>query len=122
MREKMRDHLGTSAKEADELFDLKQDRGGIVDIEFIVQYSALAHAHQYPELIEYTDNIRILDAMEQTGVIPAADAEILREVYKNYRSVGHRQVLQNRSSVVSPNELEACREAIIQIWKTQLNS
>ena len=122
MREKMRDHLGTSEKNAGELFDLKQDRGGIVDIEFIVQYNALAYAHQYPELIEYTDNIRILDALERTGVIPAADAETLREVYKNYRSVGHRQVMQNRSSVVSPNELEACREAIIQIWKTQLNS
>ncbi len=122
MREKMREHLGTSEKEAGELFNLKQDRGGIVDIEFIVQYSALANAHQYPQLIEYTDNIRILDAMEQTGVIPAADAETLREVYKNYRSVGHRQVLQNRSSVVSPNELEACREAIMQIWNAQLTS
>ncbi len=116
----MREHLGTSEKETEALFNLKQDRGGIVDIEFIVQFSALAYAHQYPELIEFTDNIRILDAMEHTGVMSADDAETLREVYKQYRSVGHRQVLQNRSAMVSPNELEDCREAVIRIWNSQL--
>ncbi|MBN1007946.1 bifunctional [glutamate--ammonia ligase]-adenylyl-L-tyrosine phosphorylase/[glutamate--ammonia-ligase] adenylyltransferase [Amphritea pacifica] len=121
MREKMREHLGTAEKDAQALFNLKQDRGGIVDIEFIVQYSALAHSHRYPQLIEYTDNIRILDAMEQVGVIPADDAETLREAYKKYRSVGHRQVLQNRSGPVSPDELEDCREAVIRIWNSQLN-
>ncbi len=120
MRERMREHLGTSEKETEALFNLKQDRGGIVDIEFIVQFSALAYAHQYPELIEFTDNIRILDAMEHTGVMSADDAETLREVYKQYRSVGHRQVLQNRSAMVSPNELEDCREAVIRIWNSQL--
>jgi len=120
MREKMREHLGTSEKEAGELFNLKQDRGGIVDIEFIVQFSALAYSHQYPELIEFTDNIRILDAMEHTGVMSADDAETLREAYKKYRSVGHRQVLQNRTGPVSANELEDCRDAVIRIWNSQL--
>ncbi|MBU2965665.1 bifunctional [glutamate--ammonia ligase]-adenylyl-L-tyrosine phosphorylase/[glutamate--ammonia-ligase] adenylyltransferase [Amphritea sp. 2_MG-2023] len=122
MREKMRDHLGTSEKDSDTLFNLKQDRGGIVDIEFIVQYSALAFAHQYPELIEYTDNIRILDAMEKTGVITEGDAQTLREAYKDYRSVGHRQVLQGRTNSVSANELEEYRQEVIRIWKAQLDA
>ena len=120
MREKMRDHLGTSDKDKDEMFNLKQDRGGIVDIEFIVQYSVLAHAHQYEELIKFTDNIRIIDAMAMTGVISADDADVLREGYKRYRSVGHRQVLQDRSTTIGSSELEDCRQEITRIWQTHL--
>ncbi|GGK63666.1 bifunctional [glutamate--ammonia ligase]-adenylyl-L-tyrosine phosphorylase/[glutamate--ammonia-ligase] adenylyltransferase [Amphritea balenae] len=120
MRKKMRDHLGTSDKDADEKFNLKQDKGGIVDIEFIVQYSALAYSHKFPELIEFTDNIRILDAMEGTGVIPASDAETLREAYKNYRAVGHRQVMQDLSTTISADHLDDCRTEVIRIWGAQV--
>src|SRR5690606_8440563 len=72
MRAKMRDNLGTAATaagtaanafDAASSFDLKQDAGGIVDIEFMVQYAALAWSHQYPQLHRYTDNIRILDGL-----------------------------------------------------------
>lgn len=122
MRAKMRDHLGTSTKEAGEKFNLKQDRGGIVDIEFIVQYSALANAERFPELIEFTDNIRILDAMEKVGVIQAEDAETLREAYKTYRAAGHRQVLQDKSSTISDHDLEGCRSEVSRIWDAQVAS
>ncbi len=122
MRQKMRDHLGTSQKESDEKFNLKQDRGGIVDIEFIVQFSALAYSVQHPELYEFTDNIRILDAMESTGVIPAVDAELLREAYKNYRAVGHRQVLQDQSTTISDHDLEGCRAEVSRIWDAQVKA
>lgn len=122
MRKKMRNHLGSDGSETETLFNLKQDRGGIVDIEFIVQYNVLAYAHQYPELIKYTDNIRILDALETAGVMTAEEAQTLREAYKDYRSVGHRQVLQGRTNSVSANELEEYRQAVIAIWRAQLNT
>ncbi|MBQ0783819.1 MAG: bifunctional [glutamate--ammonia ligase]-adenylyl-L-tyrosine phosphorylase/[glutamate--ammonia-ligase] adenylyltransferase, partial [Amphritea sp.] len=122
MREKMREHLGTSEKDKDEKFNLKQDRGGIVDIEFLVQYSVLANARTYSELMEFTDNIRIIDAMQTTGVISADDAETLREAYKSYRSVGHRQVLQDRSATISASELEGSRQEITRIWKASLKA
>lgn len=120
MREKMREHLGTSEKDKDEKFNLKQDSGGIVDIEFLVQYSVLAHAAAFSELMEFTDNIRIIDAMQATGVISADDAETLREAYKSYRSVGHRQVLQDRSATISASELEGSRQEITRIWRAGL--
>ncbi len=120
MREKMREHLGTSEKDKNEKFNLKQDSGGIVDIEFLVQYSVLANAETYPELAVFTDNIRIIDAMQTTGVISAEDAETLREAYKSYRSVGHRQVLQDRSATISASELEGSRQEITRIWKARL--
>lgn len=122
MRQKMRDHLGTSEKESGEKFNLKQDRGGIVDIEFIVQFSALAYGLKHPELYEFTDNIRILDAMASTGVIPDDDAELLREAYKNYRAVGHRQVLQDQSTTISDHDLEGCRAEVSRIWDAQVQA
>ncbi len=118
MRRKMRDHLGSKNKADDDnaVFNLKQDRGGIVDIEFLVQYFALAYGAQYPALLTFTDNIRILDAMEAAALLSAADAELLRDAYKSYRSVGHRLSLQEQSSVISDKEMREWRDAVAVVW------
>lgn len=119
MREKMRTHLGTSEKEAEQqgTFNLKQDQGGIVDIEFLVQYHALAYGHQYPELYTYSDNIRILDAVEKTALLSAEDAELLREAYKAYRALGHRLTLQDQSNVINESEISDARAEVTRIWQ-----
>ncbi|MFT5721034.1 MAG: glutamate-ammonia-ligase adenylyltransferase [Motiliproteus sp.] len=118
MRLKMREHLGSknSGKGEGAVFHLKQDRGGIVDIEFLVQYLALQGAIDCPTLIRFTDNIRILDAAEQSGVLPADDAELLREAYKTYRALGHRLSLQEQSTVIGADELREQRAAVAEIW------
>ena len=118
MREKMRAHLGSKNTENTEspVFHLKQDKGGIVDIEFLVQFCALNWAAQHPELIEFTDNIRILDAAEAVGLMPAGDAETLREAYKAYRSIGHRLTLQNQSGVIGDDEMGEYRAEVSRIW------
>lgn len=126
MRAKMRDNLGTritaagtadNAFEATSCFDLKQDAGGIVDIEFMVQYAALAWSWQYPQLLEFTDNIRILEGLEQVGLMPAEDAALLREVYKSYRSAAHRQALQKQPGVVPGDQFQAERRAVMRLWQ-----
>lgn len=124
MREKMRAHLGTSAKEAQakSVFNLKQDLGGIVDIEFLVQYQVLANAPRYPELYEFTDNIRILDAVEKTKLLPTEDAEALREAYKAYRAAGHRLTLQEQSNVISEGDMKDSRALIARIWGSVMES
>jgi glutamate-ammonia-ligase adenylyltransferase len=125
MRAKMRDNLGTkgttagkgaNAFEATSSFDLKQDAGGIVDIEFMVQYAALAWSREHPALLRYTDNIRILEGLEEAGLIPAADASLLREVYKAYRSAAHRQALQKDPGVVSGDQFADERREVMRIW------
>ncbi|MNF96399.1 Glutamate-ammonia-ligase adenylyltransferase [compost metagenome] len=125
MRAKMRDNLGTkstaagtaaNAFEATAPFDLKQDAGGIVDIEFMVQYAALAWSDAHPSLLRYTDNIRILEGLEEVGLMPAEDASLLREVYKAYRSAAHRQALQNEAGVVPGDQFAAERREILRIW------
>ncbi|WP_278941993.1 bifunctional [glutamate--ammonia ligase]-adenylyl-L-tyrosine phosphorylase/[glutamate--ammonia-ligase] adenylyltransferase [Pseudomonas helleri] len=125
MRAKMRDNLGTrltaagtaqNAFEATVPFDLKQDAGGIVDIEFMVQYAALAWSREHPELLRYTDNIRILEGLEQAGLMPASDASLLREAYKAFRAVAHRQALQKEAGVVSGDQLVEARRDVRRIW------
>ncbi|MGH8420600.1 MAG: bifunctional [glutamate--ammonia ligase]-adenylyl-L-tyrosine phosphorylase/[glutamate--ammonia-ligase] adenylyltransferase [Pseudomonas sp.] len=125
MRAKMRDNLGTrgtmagkgaNAFEVTASFDLKQDAGGIVDIEFMVQYAALAWSREHPALLRYTDNIRILEGLEEAGLIPAADASLLREVYKAYRSAAHRQALQKDAGVVSGDQFANERREVMRIW------
>ncbi len=125
MRAKMRDNLGSKATaagtaanafEATAPFDIKQDAGGIVDIEFMVQYAALAWSRDYPALLKYTDNIRILEGLEQAGLMPADDAGLLREAYKAYRSAAHRQALQKQAGVIAGDQFVAQRREVLRIW------
>ena len=125
MRTKMRDNLGTRATAAGKAanafeptsrFDLKQDAGGIVDIEFMVQYAALAWSREHPALLRYTDNIRILEGLEEAGLMAAADAGLLREAYKAYRSAAHRQALQNDPGVVAGDQFATERREVMRIW------
>ncbi|MBT9572072.1 MAG: bifunctional [glutamate--ammonia ligase]-adenylyl-L-tyrosine phosphorylase/[glutamate--ammonia-ligase] adenylyltransferase [Pseudomonas umsongensis] len=126
MRAKMRDNLGSkstaagtgaNAFEATVPFDLKQDAGGIVDIEFMVQYAALAWSETYPPLLRWTDNIRILEELEKAGLMPVEDASLLREAYKAYRSAAHRQALQKNAGVIPGDQFADERRQVMRIWR-----
>ncbi|MDP2903190.1 MAG: bifunctional [glutamate--ammonia ligase]-adenylyl-L-tyrosine phosphorylase/[glutamate--ammonia-ligase] adenylyltransferase [Methylovulum sp.] len=113
MREKMRDALAT--QEASK-FDLKQSKGGIADIEFIVQFGVLAQAASYPDLTTYTDNVRLLEGLDQHGFIPHATAETLKAAYCRYRDYGHKQVLQGGRAIINEADVTGIRAQVKQIW------
>ena len=69
--------------------DVKHCRGGLVDIEFMVQYLILAHAHEYPELTANTGTIALLATAAQRGLIPADLAEKSRNAYRELRHLQH---------------------------------
>ena len=115
MRQKMRDHLGS--KPADEVFHLKQDQGGIVDIEFMVQYAVLAGAERSPALARYTDNIRILGCLSEAEVFSTEQVEQLIEAYKAFRSMGHRLALQGQASTVDKDLFLPERQHITALWQ-----
>jgi len=126
MRAKMRENLGSkstaagtgaNAFEATAPFDLKQDAGGIVDIEFMVQYAALAWSHTHPPLLRWTDNIRILEELEHEGLMPVEDASLLREAYKAYRSAAHKQALQKDAGVIPGDQFAQERRQVMRIWR-----
>ena len=127
MRRKMREQLGSEGKskanalnssKAPALFNLKQDAGGIVDIEFMVQYAALAWAAKAPEIIRYTDNIRILGSLEEAGLLDAQSVAHLIAAYKAYRSTGHRLALQRQEAVLEgDNHFLSERAQVTALWQ-----
>lgn len=119
MREKMRNQLGCDIhNDGTKPFHLKQDAGGIVDIEFMVQYAVLAWSQADPALLTYTDNIRILACLAQTSRLSAEEVDQLIEAYKAFRSNGHRLTLQQKPSVIATHELLNERHNVQNIWNT----
>ncbi|MEZ5560110.1 MAG: bifunctional [glutamate--ammonia ligase]-adenylyl-L-tyrosine phosphorylase/[glutamate--ammonia-ligase] adenylyltransferase [Pseudomonadales bacterium] len=110
MRRRMAEHHGGEG-------DLKQGSGGIVDIEFMVQYLVLAHAHEHPELTTYTDNVRILETAERLGLLAARTAQSLREAYLALRTEWHRTVLDLPDSERAASVLTSHRELVGDAWR-----
>ena len=121
MREKMREHLGSQAATGSDVFHLKQDAGGIVDIEFIVQYCVLAFSHAYPALLEYSDNMRILDALGTTGVLPEPQVSALQAAYLAYRKATHHTALEKTGTRVEAAPWATHRQQVQQIWQQLFN-
>jgi glutamate-ammonia-ligase adenylyltransferase len=117
MRSKMRGQLD---KSDEQLFDLKQGKGGITDIEFMVQYAVLAWSANLPELLVYTDNIRILDALVSSGKLEKAEGEMLAEAYRTYRREANHCVLQERAALVPTSVVAEYPQQVQQIWQRWL--
>lgn len=119
MRRRMREELSNHEPG---IFDLKQDAGGIVDVEFLVQYLVLLHAYSYPELLEWTDNVRLIGTLARVGIIDDMTAHILRKAYLTYRTVGHRLSLEEKSAKVPEQGFRRLREKIKEIWRYFMES
>jgi len=115
MRGKMHENLGT--KGTSDLFDLKHDFGGLVDVEFIVQYLILAHAHRYPQLTGNLGNIALLRSAAECGLIPADLAEVARDAYREYRRLQHLRRLNNLDSRVDAAAHAERIAAVRALWK-----
>jgi glutamate-ammonia-ligase adenylyltransferase len=113
MREKMRNAL---LKSRPDTFDVKQDRGGMVDIEFLVQYLVLLHAHRYPELVTYSDNVRQIQALAETGILEENTAHSLRRAYLVYRATTHRLDLREQSAKVTGDTFKRVRNYVQVMW------
>lgn len=118
MRQKMRDSLGS--KKAGE-FHIKQDKGGMVDIEFIAQYGVLAMAASHAELLEQTATRKILRGLQSSGVLQPEEVERLSQAYHDYRVYSHKLALQEQSSIVDDTLFESQRADVITIWQNVLN-
>lgn len=118
MREKMRSHL---AKGNAENIDLKQDEGGIADIEFIVQFMLLAHTQEHDELARWTDNVRILKDLARLNLISTDAADNLTQAYLEYRHCAHRLALQNETMINANTLLRDHQAKVRSIWEHYLS-
>ncbi len=102
-----------------ELFDLKHDRGGMVDIEFVVQYLVLAHSNRHAELTANDGNIALLKLAADLGLIPRDLSESVRDAYRDYRRRQHVLRLNGaRFARVPHAEVSASIEATLALWRS----
>jgi glutamate-ammonia-ligase adenylyltransferase len=113
MRQRMRTELG---KGTAELFDIKQDEGGVTDIEFIVQYLVLMEARRQVELLRFSDNIRQLESLAKFGILEEADADALANAYRAYRRRMHHLSLAEKPALVPRVEVKTQATTVMEIW------
>ncbi|MEK6244166.1 MAG: bifunctional [glutamate--ammonia ligase]-adenylyl-L-tyrosine phosphorylase/[glutamate--ammonia-ligase] adenylyltransferase, partial [Pseudomonadota bacterium] len=113
----MRGKLHAAHPNRSELFDLKHDRGGMIDIEFTVQYLVLAHSHRHAELTGNLGNIALLGIASSLGLIPTSIAEACRNAYRDFRRLQHALRLNGaRYARVPPEQVLAQSEAVRNLW------
>ena len=113
MRRRMREELSLAKRGG---FDLKQDRGGLADIEFLIDYWVLASSEVYPELVEFPDNVRQLEALERVGLVPPERCRRMKESYLALRRRTHELALDEGGRVVPDAEFEELRAWVAGVW------
>jgi glutamate-ammonia-ligase adenylyltransferase len=120
MRQRM---LDSHASNSETEFDLKQDPGGIIDVEFIVQFLILAHAHQHAQLTQNLGNIALLGIAADLGLIPTELTDPVRNAYREYRRMQHAARLNgNEKSRIERAAVIRRIEAVRQLWQTVFGS
>ncbi|MCV2886059.1 bifunctional [glutamate--ammonia ligase]-adenylyl-L-tyrosine phosphorylase/[glutamate--ammonia-ligase] adenylyltransferase [Aestuariibacter sp. AA17] len=117
MRKKMRRHLN---KGDEVLFDIKQDRGGITDIEFLVQYWVLNHAHYHPDIALWSDNVRVLSSLANADIISESTCETLTHAYLTLRDLSHRASLKDSKLLPLDDVLQTIAKQVDTIWREEL--
>lgn len=115
MRQKMQSHLGTQDKDAHQ-FNIKQDFGGLVDIEFLAQYMVLAYASEYHELAVWSDNVRIFETVAKTGLWSQQWCDKLTETYLLLRQKTHELALSDKKIIVDDEAWEEIRTFVRDVW------
>jgi len=113
MRRRMRSELSLAKSSG---FDLKQDPGGLADIEFLVDYWVLASSHEFPELVEFPDNVRQLEALERVGLVPPERCRRMKEAYLALRERIHELSLDEGGRVVTEHEFTELRAWVVAVW------
>jgi glutamate-ammonia-ligase adenylyltransferase len=115
MRQKMLDaHPNRS-----ELFDIKHDRGGLVDVEFAVQYLVLGHAYAHRELTGNIGNLALLKLAASLGLIPEDRALAAHDAYRRFRQLQHGLRLKGEKYArIAPGQVERQARAVRELWDT----
>jgi glutamate-ammonia-ligase adenylyltransferase len=117
MRQKMLDAHGTKGDQRELEFDLKHDPGGLVDVEFIVQYLVLGYSHLHAELTGNLGNIALLKIAAGLGLIPPDLAEQVRDAYRDYRRMQHALRLNGARPRVAPELVQQRVDAVRELWR-----
>jgi len=112
----MRDKMRSAHPVKPHLFDVKHSPGGMVDVEFAVQFLVLAHAQHHPSLLANVGNIALLLNAERAGLLAPGVGEAAGSAYRELRRVQHRARLDEQPTQVPEAELEKACAAIQLLW------
>ena len=119
MRKKMREAYPNRSA----LFDLKHDEGGMIDIEFIVQYLVLRHAAQYGQLTANAGNIALLRMAGELGLIDAALGLAVGDAYRAMRRLQHQLRLQGQDNArIDPAQVAAHSAQVVTLWRAMFDA
>ncbi|MDX1377201.1 MAG: bifunctional [glutamate--ammonia ligase]-adenylyl-L-tyrosine phosphorylase/[glutamate--ammonia-ligase] adenylyltransferase, partial [Burkholderiales bacterium] len=114
----MREKMHAAHPNRSMLFDLKHDRGGMIDLEFIVQYLVLAHAHAHAELVGNLGNIALLGIAARLGLVPGTLAAECQDAYREFRRLQHALRLEGAQYArVAPEAVEEKVRAVRALWQ-----
>jgi [glutamine synthetase] adenylyltransferase / [glutamine synthetase]-adenylyl-L-tyrosine phosphorylase len=114
----MREKMHAAHPNKSELFDVKHDQGGMIDIEFAVQFLVLAHAHAHASLTRNLGNIALLGMAAELQLIPAELAERCREAYREFRRLQHALRLNGaKYARVPAQEVRPHAAAVVELWR-----
>ncbi|MDN3610938.1 bifunctional [glutamate--ammonia ligase]-adenylyl-L-tyrosine phosphorylase/[glutamate--ammonia-ligase] adenylyltransferase [Vibrio ostreicida] len=113
MRAKMRTYLGGKKTGR---FMIKQDPGGIADVEFLAQYLVLRYSQNKPELTRWSDNVRVFESMMAEGIMEGSAAKGVMNAYIKMRDQIHHRNLLHLDADVADDKLIEERELVKALW------
>lgn len=118
----MRDKVRAAHPVRGEAFDVKHSAGGMVDVEFAVQFLVLSQAADHPVLSANAGNIALLQQAQAEGLLPDAVGEAAASAYRELRRVQHRARLDEVPTQVERHTLQEERQAVLALWGAVFNA
>jgi [glutamine synthetase] adenylyltransferase / [glutamine synthetase]-adenylyl-L-tyrosine phosphorylase len=113
----MRDKVRAAHPVKDGQFDVKQSAGGMMDVEFAVQFLVLSQAGRHPELLANAGNIALLERAQASGLLPDGIGHAAADAYRELRRVQHQARLNEEPTQVAAESLPAERDAVVALWR-----
>jgi glutamate-ammonia-ligase adenylyltransferase len=113
MRERMRQAHPVRSNH----FDVKHSVGGMIDVEFVVQFLVLAHAHDHPSLGENVGNIALLLRSAECGLIEQTSAQAAADAYRDLRKIQHQARLDEQTTQLPITDVHDAQAAIERLWQ-----
>ena len=112
----MRAKVSTAHRDKPGLFDVKHSAGGMVDIEFAVQFLVLAHGAAHPGLRANLGNIALLQHAQDCGLLPAPVGADAAQAYRSLRQIQHRARLDEAPTELALDAVASERAAGLALW------
>ena len=112
----MRQKIRSARPVRGELFDVKHSAGGMVDVEFAVQYLVLAHSREHPELRPNLGNTKLLRIAEAAGLLPEGLGEAASMAYRELRILQHRARLDEAPTQIDKTRVQAAAAVVRTLW------